>query len=587
MRKITLLKTLLLAFALIVGSVSATAQLLVENFDYTVGSVLTATATADATTGWLSHSGNGTANIDVTSGLSFTGYAGSGIGGAANLDATGQDINKVFTAQTSGSLYVAFLLKVNSNTSAGYYIHLGPSPLSTTFYSRIWINATGTGLGLTAGSTAPTAYTAITAGSTYIVVLKHDFTANTSSMYILNSFSSTEPVAPDVSVSETVASIGSFALRQNSSTQNFIVDGIRVGTTWADACAAPSGTPKAATPTFTALPGNVISSQTVGIESATAGAAIYYTTNGDDPTIASTVYSTPITVSATTTVKALAVKSGYDNSSIGSATYTFPTEIATVSALRAASTSGFYKLTGEAVLTYQSTAGKVKFIQDATAGIMIYDGSNKVTTAYNLGDGLKNIYCTLSMFNGTLEIIPFNDFGAANSINNVVTPTVVTLANIANYQGQLVTVNNLLVTGTGNWASATSYVINDGTAGKLRVAYSDLPYIGAAIPTTALDVTGVVYNYAVAEVDIVPRTAADIAAALGTRTANLSDKKSVFASNGSLQFTSAANQTVEVYNAVGQKLVSRKTVEGLNTIPMKVSGVVFVKLGTEVTKVIM
>ena len=408
-----------------------------------------------------------------------------------------------------------------------------------------------------------------------------------SSLYVLTSFSATEPASTNQTISESPKTLGGIALRQNNESQKIIVDGIRVGTTWADACAAPSGTPKVSTPTFTALPGNVISSQSVGIESATAGAAIYYTTNGDEPTAASAVYSAPITVSATTTVKALAVKSGYDDSSIGSATYTFPTEISTVSALRAASTSGFYKLTGEAVLTYQSTAGKVKFIQDATAGIVVYDGSNKVTTPYNLGDGIKNIYCTLSMFNGTLEIIPFNDFGAANSTNNVVTPTVVTLANIANYQGQLVTVNNVLITGTGNWASATSYVINDGTAGKLRVAYSDLPYIGAAIPVTAQDITGVVFNNAIAEVDLVPRTATDIAAALGTGIANLSDKKSVFVSNGSLQFTSAANQTVEVYNAVGQKLVSRKTLEGLNIIPVKVSGVVFVKLGTEITKVIM
>lgn len=43
------------------------------------------------------------------------------------------------------------------------------------------------------------------------------------------------------------------------------------------------------------------------ISSPTAGAAIYYTTNGDTPTASSTLYTGPITVNATTTFKAIAI----------------------------------------------------------------------------------------------------------------------------------------------------------------------------------------------------------------------------------------------------------------------------------------
>lgn len=52
------------------------------------------------------------------------------------------------------------------------------------------------------------------------------------------------------------------------------------------------------------------------------GAKIYYTDNGDTPTTASTLYTGPITLSATKTIKALAVKDGYVNSDVVSVTYT-------------------------------------------------------------------------------------------------------------------------------------------------------------------------------------------------------------------------------------------------------------------------
>jgi hypothetical protein len=591
MRRITFFKTLLVAIALVIGSISASAQLLVEDFNYTVGTVLTGTATADPTTGWLSHSGNGGANIDVTNGLTFTGYAGSGVGGAANVDNTGQDINKTFTSQTSGIIYVAFMLQTSSTNSVGYFFMLSPTPVSMTFNSRIFVNGTGDGIGLSATSTAPGTYVAITPGTTVLVVIKHNFTANTTDMFVLNSFSATEPITASQSILETYTTTGAVAIRQYSATQKQIIDGIRVGTVWSDACAAP-GNPKAATPTFSATPGNVINPQSVSLSCTTAGASIYYTTDGittPDNVGNGLLYDgiTPIAVSSTTTIKAIAYFTGMDASSVATGIYTFPTEVANVAALRAASTSGFYKLTGEALLTYQSVAGKAKYLQDATAGIVIYDGSSKITTPYNIGDKISNIYCTLSMYNGMLELIPFADPGAAVSTGNTVTPTIVTLANIANYPGQLVIVKNVAITGTGNFVSAIAYPINDGTAGVLRTAYSDLPYIGSAIPSTNQDITGVVNMYSVSEADLIPRTAADMINTTITALNQASTNTSIYFSKGNVVLSAVAGETVEIYNVVGQRLVHKLTNEGVNTIPVSAQGVVLVKVGNRFAKVIL
>ena len=77
-----------------------------------------------------------------------------------------------------------------------------------------------------------------------------------------------------------------------------------------------------ATPTFSPVEGTYTSAQNVEINCATSGATIYYTTNGNDPTTNSSVYSSAIPVSTTTTIKALAVMEGMNNSAIASATYT-------------------------------------------------------------------------------------------------------------------------------------------------------------------------------------------------------------------------------------------------------------------------
>jgi hypothetical protein len=77
-----------------------------------------------------------------------------------------------------------------------------------------------------------------------------------------------------------------------------------------------------ATPTFSLEAGTYTGARTITLSTTTTTANIYYTTNGDTPTCASTMYGSSITVSTVTTVKAIACKSGMLNSAVASATYT-------------------------------------------------------------------------------------------------------------------------------------------------------------------------------------------------------------------------------------------------------------------------
>jgi hypothetical protein len=75
-----------------------------------------------------------------------------------------------------------------------------------------------------------------------------------------------------------------------------------------------------ASPSFSPAGGAYGSTQTVTI-SGPSGASIYYTTNGLQPTSASTLYSSPITVSSSEYVQAVSIQSGFTDSYVNGANY--------------------------------------------------------------------------------------------------------------------------------------------------------------------------------------------------------------------------------------------------------------------------
>ncbi|MFB9330895.1 X2-like carbohydrate binding domain-containing protein [Paenibacillus aurantiacus] len=99
----------------------------------------------------------------------------------------------------------------------------------------------------------------------------------------------------------------------------------------ADVAASPSANPAG---------GAVASGTSVALSTATAGASIYYTTDGSMPTASSTLYSAPILVNEAMTVKAIAVKSGLTNSDVMTQSYTI---IAPQNSSIAPTTGGFDK----------------------------------------------------------------------------------------------------------------------------------------------------------------------------------------------------------------------------------------------------
>lgn len=138
-------------------------------------------------------------------------------------------------------------------------------------------------------------------------------------------------------------------------------------------------------PTITIPAGPFVSTKTVTISTETDGADIYYTTNGDDPTNASTKYTTPFEISATTTIKAIASKSEMTDSHIASVTFTKETVLDGIAGLKSSTTTGtattYYVNLTNAQITYAS--GTTGYIEDASAGFYVYGPTVSLNKVYN------------------------------------------------------------------------------------------------------------------------------------------------------------------------------------------------------------
>lgn len=164
-------------------------------------------------------------------------------------------------------------------------------------------------------------------------------------------------------------------------------------------------TPTLSIPTITPADGTSFEESLEVTIAAEEGATIYYTTNGDEPSTTSDVYSVPFTITETTTVKAYAVKEGSNDSSVASATYTKKTvvagnwnlvsaaselsagdEVVIVATDYAFALSTTQNTNNRAQVEVQKDGNTVTFTDDVQV-ITLEEGNIDGTFAFNTGDG--------------------------------------------------------------------------------------------------------------------------------------------------------------------------------------------------------
>ncbi len=186
----------------------------------------------------------------VTTGLNYTGYSGSGAGGAlvtTNYSGNAEDASWSFPAQSSGTIYMAQMMNFTSApATADFFYAIGDGAAGATpvYYNRFYAKSNGgqLSLGLSRNATTTPAYSAtgLDYGTTYLVVVKYEFATGNSSMYILNgTVPLIEPASPNVVSTGGAADPSSLTravVRQSTNLPlKATIDGIRVATSWKEA----------------------------------------------------------------------------------------------------------------------------------------------------------------------------------------------------------------------------------------------------------------------------------------------------------------------------------------------------------------
>ena len=270
-----------------------------------------------------------------------------------------------------------------------------------------------------------------------------------------------------------------------------------------------------ATPVLTPSTGTYYTAQTVTISCATEGANIYYTLDGSTPTASSTLYTAPITVDSTTTVNAIAM-TGTSSSSVATAVYTLPavTSLADIAAFKAqTSTTDLYKINSDLTVIFQTADKFHTFVQDNSAAIYIYGTMDK---AYNAGDVIQGgVYGKHDVYKQMHELKPVSGTPLADGVSGTaVQPVVVTLAelvaNYDNYEGKLVTVENVVVSTDITFQNGRASGVNVWQDTSTIQIYSTFKNITKELTANSkVNVTGLVIRYN-NTVEIAPRSDEDI-----------------------------------------------------------------------------
>lgn len=500
----------------------------------------------------------------------MAGYPSSGVGGAATILSSGaEDVNRAFPEISTGTAYASALVNISAVGSGNYFIHLNTSG----FRARVGAKDDGSGnilFGIgTSSSTLTYGTTPFSLNTTYLLVFSYEITTGVSNLHVLSAVAATEPSTPEATnTGSTGTPINSIAFRQSSNIPDATIDGVRVADNWNEImnnATTPSVsivTPANGT-TFT--PGTTTVDIVFTTANTTSGESVNLTVNGNPTPDVTSPYTIVVADGQTYNVTLDLVNA---SGTIDTATTEFTvgslTTVADIAALRADvtanGTGGTYLLQSVPVVTYTRTSRNQKYIQDASAGILIDDVPGNIATTFAEADGMAGLTGGVSIFNGVLQFNPSAD--ATLVASTAVIPEVVTIATLltdyADYQSELVKIVGTTFTETGTFAASTDYTINDGASMVFRTNFAEADYIGQAIPTTSEDLVVLVGEFS-GTPQVTARTLTDLT--LSTTNFDAKTSFSVYpnpTNTGFVNITTTANEAINVtvFSILGKQVLS-------------------------------
>jgi len=595
-------KIYFLLFTLLITSLSFGQVIVAEDFSYADGSLV-------PNGGWTT--GSGTAgDLLVSSGEAVVQHG-----------APSEDARKTFSS-VSGDIYYALDFSVDDlgaayvGTDNEYFAHVN-------FRARLSVGPGTNGGDYTVGIGSSSAGQAIwatdlTYGQTYRAVVRYDQDLGLAQLWI-------NPAnAGSTSISGTedgATSIDSFDLRQSDSSENETVrvDDLMIGQAFDDVLVYETSTEPSLTITtpsegFVFNPGTTSVNLSIDVQNFTVGAL----NSGFDGHIHWTINSVAQAMKYDTNDETLNVTDGesytvfmqlVDNSHSPivpavNATVNFSvasaTQVVDLAALRtdyiANGSGAYYQLASTPTVTYTRTSRNQKYIQDASAGILIDDSAGNISTTFAIGDGMSGLMGQASEYNGVLQFIPITD--ASVTTGATITPQVVTISDLLAgweaYESELVQINNTSFTdGGGTFATSTNYDITDptsrGGSGPMTFRpFNEADYIGQTIPSNMIPLVVLVAEFGGAP-QVSARSLTDFT--LSTTSFEVADFN-VYpnpTSTGYVNIVSKTNDTIQVsvFDILGKQVLDNTVKNNRLDVSTLNAGVYIMKIsqnGNAITK---
>ncbi|PKP10684.1 MAG: hypothetical protein CVU09_05575 [Bacteroidetes bacterium HGW-Bacteroidetes-4] len=174
----------------------------------------------------------------------------------------------------------------------------------------------------------------------------------------------------------------------------------------------------------------------------------------------------------------------------------------TLAALRSQGSGAKVKFAGNATVTMVQSYRNQKFIQDASAAVLIDDVAGKITSAYAIGANMSGIEGSLTEYGGMLQLIPSADPGVSSGDGTEIIPEVVTMeaftSDFEAYEAELLTFEGVTFSqadGSMTFATGTSYTMSDQiNTGNFYTNFYDADYIGTILPETTGNISGIAHS---------------------------------------------------------------------------------------------
>lgn len=253
--------------------------------------------------------------------------------------------------------------------------------------------------------------------------------------------------------------------------------------------------------------------------------------------------------------------------------------------------SSVSKIVGAASFTQTATSlntDPVSYSSSATSVATVNQTTGEVTP---LTIGTTTITATQAASNG------FCAATATYTLNVTAAPTLtvtdVTNTVLISSNGSPVT--QIINVSAVNLTTDLGLAISGPNADLFTLSQSSVTQTGGNVPNTAITITytPLIGTNHSATLTMASTGAFDLARPISginnatTDVNTVISALNVYAYNGKINVTAKAGESLDIYNSVGQRLMHSITTEGLNSIVAPANGVLMVKLGNQITKVIL